>query len=70
MVEAGTTGYLFGGGSEGPSAGNEEGPLAYDIEYELKMQSEIVREGNVNAVATQPMPLGPLQWQSIFRTVF
>jgi hypothetical protein len=46
VIEDGTTGYLFGDGSEGPSAGNEEGPFAYDIEYELKMQSEIVWKEN------------------------
>jgi hypothetical protein len=46
VVEDGATGYLFGDGSEGPSVGIEEGPFAYDIEYELKMQSEIVWKGN------------------------
>ena len=46
VVEDGTTGCSFGDGSEGPSAGSEEGPVAHDIEHELKMQSKIVWKGN------------------------
>ena len=34
VVQDGTVGYLFGDGSEGPSAGNEEGLFAYNINYD------------------------------------
>lgn len=44
-VEGVTLGYLFGDGSEGPAVG-PEGPLACDIEYERKKQSEILWKGN------------------------